>query len=490
VPGILDFFTRDEFLPHAYCLVENPNLIRLHISSDAITALAYYSIPLALVHFSYKRREDIPFSWMFILFAAFILLCGTTHLFGIWTLYVPDYYSQGVLKAATGLASIGTAIVVWRLMPALLLLPGPEKLRKLNHELESLVDARTSELQAALAEKESLLRQAYHRAAIVTSSDDAIIALDLEGTVTEWNPAAERLLGWTAQEMMGRRLRNRGAPAFPLADHFLALLDAVRERELVHQADTRWEHKSGSQVDASVKASPIREPSGGMQGVSVIARDIRERLRDAERMRTMMMEIDHRAKNMLAVVLAMIRMTRREPACDSFVETIQGRVSALAASHTAIVEHRWDGALLSTVIQRTLQPFVAEQKIAVEGEEVFMAPTAVQAVGLVLHELATNALKYGSLSVPAGGVLIKSTRLETGDLRIVWVERGGPPVVRPRKVSFGMKLITRNIPDQLGGATEVRWEEDGVRATLTIPRTYVVEGGIAGPHPAGGNAGD
>jgi len=474
MPGILDFFTKDEFLPHAYCLVENPNLIRLHIASDGITATAYYSIPAALAYFAYQRREDIPFSWIFMLFAAFILLCGTTHLFGIWTLYVPDYYSQGILKAATGIASIGTAIVVWRLLPALLLLPGPEKLRKLNTELETLVEARTSELRAILAEKEALLRHAWHRAAIVESSDDAIIAFDLDGVVTEWNPAAEALFGAPAREMVGWRLAGEAAGRFALADDFLKLLEEVRRGRPRQALDISRQQADGRRLDVSVKASPIRDAAGAVQGVSVIARDIAERLRDAERMRTVMQEVDHRAKNMLMVVMAMIRMTRHDSACRGFVETIQGRVNALAASHSAVVENKWDGAPLSDVVGRTLRPFIAGQTVALRGEQVFIAPVAVQAVGIVLHELATNALKYGALSVPGGKATIEWDRLDDGDLRIRWTERGGGKVVEPRESGFGMRLITGNIPRQLGGATRLEWHEEGLRAMLVVPAKHVV----------------
>lgn len=470
MPGILDFFTEDVFLPHAICLVENPSLIRLHIASDATTAAAYYSIPLALGYFAYRRREDIPFSWMFTLFGAFILLCGTTHLFGIWTLYVPDYYTQGILKAATGLASIGTAIVTWKLMPALLLLPGPEKLRKLNSELESLVAARTSELEAALAEKEALLAQAHHRAAIVASSDDAIIAFDLSGRITEWNHAAEKLFGRPAEDMIGRDV---GSGGFAFAEDFGRLTRDMRESGAAEAFDAGVQTEAG-RLDVSVRASPIRASSGAVGGVSVIARDIGERLRGEARMRTVMLEVDHRAKNMLAVVAAMIRMTRRDPACEPFVETIQGRIDALAAAHSAIVENKWDGAKVSEVAGKTLQPFAGAQQVELRGPDAFIAPVAVQALGIVLHELATNAVKHGALSREGGRVRIELKRIDNGDLEIAWTERGGPPAAPPERTSFGMRLIKTYIPNQLDGRTELDWEPEGLTARLAIPAAYVI----------------
>lgn len=474
MPGVLDFFTTDEFLPHAYCLVENPSLIRLHIASDATTAAAYYSIPLALGYFAYKRREDIPFSWMFTLFGAFILLCGTTHLFGIWTLYVPDYYSQGILKAATGLASIGTAIVTWRLLPALLLLPGPEKLRKLNTELETLVASRTSELQAALAEKEALLSQAYHRAAIVESSDDAIIAFDLAGKVTEWNHAAEILFGQPSQAMIGKELRGEADGRFVAAQDFLRLVESVRSSHSVQAFDVS-RHNDPQGRDISVRASPIRGSSGAVQGVSVIARDIAERLRNEERMRTVMLEVEHRARNMLAVVVAMIRMTKHDPACNEFVKTIQGRIEALSASHAAVVENKWDGAYVAELVARTLRQVSSDAHISCEGGEVLIAPVASQALGIVLHELATNARKHGALSSPQGQVLIRWTISDERNLTITWSERGGPPAEQPSKTSLGMRLITRQFNDQLEGTAELDWHTNGLTATFVIPAAFVIQ---------------
>src|SRR5262249_20143780 len=108
-------FETDGFMPHGFCLVWNPVLIWLHVVSDALIGVAYYSIPVALLYFV-ARRRDLAFSWLFLLFAAFILLCGGTHFVEIWTLWHPDYALQGMLKAATALVSVGTAIMVWPIL--------------------------------------------------------------------------------------------------------------------------------------------------------------------------------------------------------------------------------------------------------------------------------------------------------------------------------------------------------------------------------------
>ena len=112
----LERFARTDFMPHGYCLKWTPDLVGLHVASDAIIALSYFSIPVALLWFV-RRRKDLAFSWIFLMFGAFILLCGTTHVLGIWTLWYAQYYAEGAVKAVTALVSIGTAVALWPILP-------------------------------------------------------------------------------------------------------------------------------------------------------------------------------------------------------------------------------------------------------------------------------------------------------------------------------------------------------------------------------------
>lgn len=161
-----------QWLPHAFCLIEDPNIMVLHILSDAVIALAYFSIPAALLFFYFRRRTDIGdnLSLAAVLFVLFILACGATHALGIWVLWWPHYDVEGVVKAATGIVSVLAAAAVWKMMPALLAMPAPERLMNMNSELDAMVRERTAalertnaELSEALRDKNILLRETHHR---------------------------------------------------------------------------------------------------------------------------------------------------------------------------------------------------------------------------------------------------------------------------------------------------------------------------------------
>lgn len=137
---VTDFFS-SELLPHGQCLLWQSGLIWLHAVSDAFITAAYYSIPLTLSYFIYKRR-DLAFSWMFLLFGTFIFLCGTTHLVGVWTLWQPVYWLDGFIKLITAVVSVGTAILLVPLVPKALALPSPTQLEAMNQELRREISER------------------------------------------------------------------------------------------------------------------------------------------------------------------------------------------------------------------------------------------------------------------------------------------------------------------------------------------------------------
>ncbi|MCB0328259.1 MAG: hypothetical protein KDD70_01310, partial [Bdellovibrionales bacterium] len=148
---MIEFFSKlfsSEFMPHGHCYLWQPEILWLHVVSDATIAIAYYSIPVALLYFV-RRRTDLAFNWIFVLFAAFIFACGSTHLLEIWTVWQGSYRIQGVVKLATAIVSVATAIILWPLIPQALRIPSRKDLEEAYENLEELVQARTKQLDEA-----------------------------------------------------------------------------------------------------------------------------------------------------------------------------------------------------------------------------------------------------------------------------------------------------------------------------------------------------
>jgi PAS domain S-box-containing protein len=174
---LADWFSTDLFMPHGMCLVWRPDLIWLHVVSDALIALSYFSIPFALVYFV-RKRADLAYPWMFLLFAVFILACGTTHLFAVWTMWYPDYVWQGLVKAATAAVSVASAVLLWPLIPKALAIPSPAQLASANTQL----------------------RESEEKLTVILATINNIVwsvAADTYKTLY-LNPAAERIYGRTA----------------------------------------------------------------------------------------------------------------------------------------------------------------------------------------------------------------------------------------------------------------------------------------------------
>jgi len=178
------------FMPHGYCFLWRPSLLWLHISSDALTGLAYYCIPLVLVYFIRKRR-DLPFPLVFWLFSAFIFFCGTTHLMSIWVLWHPDYYVEGLIKAATAAVSISTLLTLIVYVPMALELVSPAVLAEQNEKLAAMVEETETRGRVTLG-------------AIMDNVSDGIITIDEHGGITSFNAACTRIFGYQPEEVIGK----------------------------------------------------------------------------------------------------------------------------------------------------------------------------------------------------------------------------------------------------------------------------------------------
>jgi PAS domain S-box-containing protein len=331
-----------------------------------------------------------------------------------------------------------------------------------------------SKIARDVSEQKRLSAQRGLLAAIVSSSDDAIVSKNLDGIITSWNAAAERLLGYSAEEIIGRHISTIAPPG--RAGEMTDIIEKIRRGERVEHFETQRQRKDGSLVDISLTVSPIYDDSGRVIGASKIARDISERRRADERLRLLMRELDHRAKNVLAVAQAMLRLTSADSVPD-YVNAVEGRIRALARVHSRVAESSWSGADIRALVAADIEVFSdAGGRMRAEGDSVWVSPAAAQVIAIVLHELSTNAAKYGALSNPEGSVAIEWHRDSGGDLRLSWSEERGPVVAEPRRRGFGTQIIERGIPDQLGGRADVTWAPTGFRCSFVVPAAHVVDG--------------
>jgi two-component sensor histidine kinase/CheY-like chemotaxis protein len=193
-------------------------------------------------------------------------------------------------------------------------------------------------------------------------------------------------------------------------------------------------------------------------------------------------EVDHRARNALAVVQSIVRLTRARSVQD-YVHAVEGRIRALARAHNLLSESRWQGADLARLVQEELAPFKrGSEEHATAGPAIALPPTMAQTLALALHELATNAAKYGALSAKAGQVAVR-WKLAGGRLVLEWVESAGPEIEAPSTQGFGMKVIAASIERQLGGAVHYDWCSEGLRCTLSVPYDHE-QPEAAAPEPA------
>jgi len=238
-------------------------------------------------------------------------------------------------------------------------------------------------------------------------------------------------------------------------------------------------HKNGTRIDSSVTNSPIRFPDGTIIGGSTIIRDITDLKRREEQILLLLQEVNHRSRNMLAVVQAIAQMTAATQPSD-FVERFTDRIRALAASQELLTESRWNSVKLHDLIWSQLAHFrdSADARIVLEGADTLISPAAAQPIGMAVHELVTNAGKYGALS-GRGGVEI-SWRIEhhpeTEDaFWMEWRETGGPEVHMPEALGFGTAVLTKIIEHRLSGKAKLAFEQSGLRWRLECPAVEVLE---------------
>jgi PAS domain S-box-containing protein len=322
-----------------------------------------------------------------------------------------------------------------------------------------------NEVEAALRESREQFRWL---ASIVEFSDDAIIGTNLDAVTTSWNKGAERLFGYLAEETIGKPVAILIPPEHKHEEY--AILNRIRRGDRVDHFETVRQRKDGTLIEISLTVSPIRGADGKVVGASGISRDVTERKRSEAQLSALAREAEHRAKNLLANVKAMVQLSKADTP-DGLKEAIAGRIEALANVHSLFVKSRWTGAELGRLVKQELSPYSRDEEMRTrtDGPTVILKQDVALAIAVALHELATNAAKYGALSVAKGQVRVDWSRAADGQLVLRWSELGGPPVQPPTCKGFGTHVMEAMIRGHVGGDVRLDWYAKGLVCEITLP---------------------
>lgn len=475
---MLDYiFGVAQFMPHSVCMLQRPDLVATHAIADLGIAAAYFAIPAAIWRFV-RAREDLDASHrrLALLFAGFITMCALTHLLGLVVLWQPLYGAQALLKIATAAISLTTAFVVWPLIPALVRLPSPSQLQRANDALAremvakeaALVELATSNerLERTVAERTRTLADLNRRFETSLAGSNIVVFEQDEELRYTWLYNAPKAAD--GGEMLGRT----DADMFP--PEIAAELAEMKTSVLATGARVRHEIKmpvEGGERWFRLDVMPIEG-----NGIIATATDVTEAKSSESKLTLLMRELAHRTKNLLAVVAAIARQTgRANDTIEDFQTAFLHRLTGLGATLDLLVRNDWEPVELGDLVRSQLsqQTEANEGRFGVAGPRVALSGAAAQTIGLALHELTTNALKYGALSVQEGTVDITWEHVARADapwVRFTWAERDGPEVTTvPDRSGFGTFLTTQAVAGALQGNVDRRFERTGLRWTIEFP---------------------
>jgi PAS domain S-box-containing protein len=302
----------------------------------------------------------------------------------------------------------------------------------------------------------------------------AIYVCDREGLVLRFNRRAAELWG-RSPELRDPNERFCGSyrmfrPDGSLLPHDQCpMADVLRTGVSVREQEVHIERPDGSRGIALVDIEAVKDGKGNIVGAVNCFQDITERKRSEAQIIDLAREAEHRTKNILATVLATVRLSRSDTS-DDLKQLIEGRINALAKVHGLFVQSRWAGAELRALATQELSPYCgeAEGRVRIDGPAVMLEPNTAQTIAMSLHELATNAAKYGSLSKPDGRVEIVWSRTADGRLSLRWIEAGGPTVTPPTHRGFGRRIMENIIVSQLKGEVHFDWRDQGLACEITL----------------------
>jgi PAS domain S-box-containing protein len=329
----------------------------------------------------------------------------------------------------------------------------------------------TAERQAQEAQRQT---EAPLRAA-VAAGRMAVWQLKAGAEAMSQSPELNRLLGDPDDAHPGTmELRTRYLPGE--YDRVQELARQAWERgERFFEAEFQYRRPDGEARWLLLRAEILVDADAAPTEAVGVLMDVTDRKAAEDRLRLLAGEVDHRANNLLTVALATVRLSRAE-SVDELRNVIVGRIDALARAHQLISMGKWEGADIRRLVEDELRPFRADGNAVASGPDLLISGAAAQSLAVILHELATNAAKYGALSAETGRVEVTWRTSPEGGLNLRWTETGGPAALAPSRKGFGTRVIERTVVDQLHGQAELHWLKSGLDCVLYLPPQFLVAG--------------
>jgi PAS domain S-box-containing protein len=338
------------------------------------------------------------------------------------------------------------------------------ELERLNVELEDRVRARTAELEESHAR---LVESEQRRSLAIAAGKMGSWDWDWINGDWMWDEGQYQIFGLDPQTFTVTPSNVQQLLHPDDTDELRKAIGQFTKGTQSYEGEFRIIRPNGEVRWCAGTAAATTDKGGRVIRVSGVTVDITERKQAEARQNLLAREVDHRAKNALALAQSIVRLTRGENV-KTYVRSVEGRINALARVHTVLSLSSWQGAEIRKLIDEELAPYSTGEQIKLSGQEMQLEPTTAQTVALALHELVTNSAKYGALSTLVGRLSVNWEE-HAGLLEIVWVETGGPAVEKPVSRGFGTRSVIASIESQLGGQAEFDWRPEGLVCRLTVP---------------------
>lgn len=435
-----------------------PDIALVDNAARWITVLSSLAIFVGLVRLLHLRRNlALRTRLLGLLLATLVLMFGVLSLLVIFDTDNIFPMAPTAVRLGISLLNLVGAVALWSNFAALIDMPTPRHAVSEQRRL-------TLELATALQRYEMALR----------GSNVAIFTQDRD---LHYTSVSKPLFGFPVEQVLG------STDADLLGEGHARALTLLKREALGSSSSRKGEieiEEAGRKYWYDIHIDPLRDLAGTTVGLTGAAVDVTERKENEQHLRLLMRELTHRSKNLLAVIQAMARQTARHAgSIDGFVEIFSARLQALSKSHDLLVQESWYGASLADMVRSQLGHHLDREnsQFTIKGPNLFLKPEAAQNIGLAIHELSTNAAKYGALSVPTGHVDITWTRRTPeagGGFELSWRERGGPEVTKPAGRGFGSLVIERNLARALDGTVELDFAPSGLVCSVSVPESHLI----------------